>query len=226
LVAEGGRFLVPAGELPRVPIQPSVHVDTERLDLRIEAGTGKARVVGVIPEQVVTEELHLEPTIWDGEVVSDPARDLIKMAVVERHGKGGGVGLGLARGLGLKRGAIASSVAHDSHNIVVVGATDAEMRAAVAAVAEMDGGQVVVADGEVLAACPLPIAGLMSDRPLEEVRDQVAALTAAAHELGCSLPDPLMTLSFLALPVIPALKLTDKGLVDVNRFDFVPLFDA
>ncbi|MGD8793617.1 MAG: adenine deaminase, partial [Anaerolineae bacterium] len=226
LVAEGGRFLVPAGELPQVPIQSSVEVDAEGLDLRIEAGEGAARVIGVVPEQVVTEDLRLEPTSQEGEVVSDPGRDLIKIAVIERHGRGGGVGLGLVKGLGLKRGAIASSVAHDSHNLVVVGTADAEIRAAVAAVAEMGGGQVVVADGEVLAACPLPIAGLMSDRPLEEVRDQVAALTAAAHELGCGVPDPLMTLSFLALPVIPALKLTDKGLVDVNEFDFVPLFEA
>jgi adenine deaminase len=107
---------------------------------------------------------------------------------------------------------------------VVIGASDDEMRAAVAAIADMGGGQVAVSEGQVRAACPLPIAGLMSDRPLEKVRDQVEALTEAAHELGCTLPDPLMTQSFLALPVIPALKITDKGLVDVNKFDFVPLF--
>jgi len=146
------------------------------------------------------------------------------MAVVERHHGTGNVGLGLVNGAGLVRGAIASSVAHDSHNIVVIGVGDDEMRAAVAAVADMGGGQVAVADGQVLAACPLPIAGLMSDRPLEEVRDQVEALTTAAHSLGCTLPDPLMTMSFLALAVIPTLKLTDKGLVDVNRFEIVPLF--
>jgi adenine deaminase len=115
-------------------------------------------------------------------------------------------------------------VAHDSHNLVVVGASDEEMRVAVAAIAEMGGGLVVVAGGQVRAACPLPIAGLMSDQPIEEVRDQVEALTGAAHALGCTLPDPFMTLSFLALPVIPSLKLTDKGLVDVNKFDLVPLF--
>jgi adenine deaminase len=126
--------------------------------------------------------------------------------------------------MGLKRGAIASSVAHDSHNLVVIGAGDDDMRAAIAAVAGMGGGQVVVLDGSVLAACPLPIAGLMSEQPLEAVRDQEVALTRAAHALGCTLPDPLMTMSFLALPVIPALKLTDKGLVDVDRFTLVPLF--
>jgi adenine deaminase len=224
LVAQGGRFLVPAADLPEVPIQPSVHLDVAALDLRLAAGEGKARVIGVIPEQIVTKDLRLAPTLENGYVVSDPERDLLKMAVVERHRGTGQVGLGLVQGVGLKRGAIASSVAHDSHNIVVVGADDDEMRAAVVAVAEMGGGQVVVVDGEIRAACPLPIAGLMSDRPLEEVRDQVANLTAAAHGLGCVLPDPLMTLSFLALPVIPALKLTDKGLVDVGKFDFVPLF--
>jgi adenine deaminase len=225
LVAERGRFLLSLADLPRVPIQPSVHVEASALDFAIPAGEGPARVIGVIPGQVVTEDLRLEPTIVDGRVVSDPTRDLLKIAVVERHHGTGRVGLGLVRGVGLKRGAIASSVAHDSHNIVVIGAGEADMQAAVAAVAAMGGGQVAVADGQVRAACPLPIAGLMSDRPLEEVRDQVAALTEAAHGLGCTLPDPLMTMSFLALPVIPALKLTDRGLVDVGRFDLVPLFE-
>jgi adenine deaminase len=224
LAAEDGRFLLSAASLPDVPIQPSVHVDVPGLSFSLPAGQGPARVIGAIPGQVVTESLRLEPSIEDGYVVSDPSRDLLKMAVVERHHGTGNVGLGLVRGVGLERGAIASSVAHDSHNIVVIGASDADMWAAVAAIVEMGGGQVAVVDGETRAACPLPIAGLMSDRPLEEVRDQVEALAEAAHGLGCTLPDPFMTMSFLALPVIPALKLTDKGLVDVNAFGFVPLF--
>jgi adenine deaminase len=224
LVGEGGRFLPSAANLPHVPIQPSVHVDLSALDLAIPAGEGPARVIGVIPEQVSTEALRLDPATEGGYVVSDPTRDLLKMAVIERHHRTGNVGLGLVKGVGLKEGAIASSVAHDSHNIVVIAVSDEDMRAAVAAIVDMGGGQVAVASGEVRAACPLPIAGLMSDRPLEEVRDQVEALTVAAHGLGSTLPDPLMTMSFLALPVIPSLKLTDKGLVDVNRFSFVPLF--
>lgn len=229
LVFAAGKMAVRDGAYlrPVAPVSPPgnpVRVDVEALDLTIPAGEGPARVIGVIPDQIVTENLRLEPTIAGGQVVSDPARDLLKIAVIERHRGTGQVGRGLVQGMGLKRGAIASSVAHDSHNLVVIGTDDAEMRAAVAAVVEMGGGQVVVADGQVQAACPLPIAGLMSDRPLEEVRDRVAALTRAAHGLGCSLPDPLMTMSFLALPVIPALKLTDKGLVDVNKFDLVPLF--
>jgi adenine deaminase len=226
LVAEQGRYLFSPADLPRVPIQPSVHVDASALDFTIPAGRGPARVIGVIPGQVVTEDLRLDPTVDGGRVVSDPARDLLKIAVVERHRGTGHVGLGLVRGVGLKRGAIASSVAHDSHNIVVIGVQEVEMQAAVAAVADMEGGQVAVAGGEICAACPLPIAGLMSNRPLEEVRDQVAALTEAAHGLGCTLPDPLMTMSFLALPVIPALKLTDRGLVDVGKFDLVPMFEG
>ena len=225
LVAEDGRFLPARTAGAAVPLRSSVRVDAAALDFTIPAEEGPARVIGVIPGQVVTEDRRLVPTVAEGAVVADPTRDLLKIAVVERHRGTGNVGLGLVQGFGLQRGAIASSVAHDSHNIVVIGATDADMRAAVAAVVEMGGGQVVVAEGKVQAACPLPIAGLMSDRPLEEVRDQVAALTQAAHALGCTLPDPLMTMSFLALPVIPSLKLTDKGLVDVGKFDFVPLFE-
>ncbi len=225
LVAEHGDFLPAVASLSRVPIEPSVHIDPETIDFAIPAGRGRARVIGVIPEQVVTEDLRRVPTIAGGQVTSDPERDLLKIAVIERHHGTGNVGLGLVQGVGLQQGAIASSVAHDSHNLVVVGVSDKDIRLALSAIAEMGGGQVVVAGGEVRAACPLPIAGLMSDRPLEEMRDRVAALTAAAHALGCSLPDPLMTLSFLALPVIPALKLTDRGLVDVDRFDLVPLFE-
>jgi adenine deaminase len=228
LVAQSGRYLPSRAERPDVAIQSSFQLDPSAVDFTLPAGSGArgtrvARVIGVIPEQVVTEDLRLAPTIDEGHIVSDPSRDLLKIAVVERHHGTGNVGLGLVRGVGLGRGAIASSVAHDSHNIVVIGVSDAEMKAAVAAVAGMGGGQVVVAGGEVLAACPLPIAGLMSDRPLEEVRDQVATLARVAHDLGCTLPDPLMTLSFLALPVIPALKLTDRGLVDVKAFEIVPL---
>jgi adenine deaminase len=224
LVADRGSYLSRADSLSQVPLQSSIHVKASTLNFAIAAGEGPARVIGIVPDQVVTKELCLEPTIEEGFAISDPTRDLLKIAVVERHHGTGNVGLGLVQGAGLKQGAIASSVAHDSHNIVVIGTSDDEMRAAVATVAEMGGGQVVMSGGEVQAACPLPIAGLMSSQTLEVVGDQVEALAEAAHSLGCTLPDPLMTMSFLALAVIPALKLTDKGLVDVNKFDFVPLF--
>ncbi len=226
LVAEEGRFLALAAGPAAVPVPSSMNLNPAAVDFTIHAGQGAARVIGIIPGQIITEDLRLAPRIEAGRVLADPARDLLKMAVVERHRGTARTGLGLVHGLGLQRGALASSVAHDSHNIVVAGASDDDMRAALAAIVEMGGGQVVVDGGRVLASCPLPIAGLMSDAPLPQVRDEVAGLTEAAHNLGSTLPDPLMTMSFLALPVIPALKLTDRGLVDVGRFDFVPLFEG
>jgi len=222
-VAEDGYFL-PVTSGSRQPLRPSVHVDASAVNFSIPAGDGPARVIGVIPGQIVTQLLRMDPAVQGGLVVADPERDLLKIAVVERHRGTGHVGLGLVKGVGLRRGAIASSVAHDSHNLVVIGADDGDMRTAIAAIAGMGGGQVAVVDGQVRAACPLPIAGLMSDLSLEEVSAQGAALTQAAHDLGCTLPDPLMTMSFMALPVIPVLKLTDLGLVDVSRFAIVPLF--
>ena len=224
LVANDGSFLPSPAALPHVPIQLSIHVDLSALSFALPAGEGLARVIGVPLDQIGTDNLCMEVAAENGYVVSDPERDVLKIAVVERHHATGNVGLGLVKGFGLKHGAIASSVAHDSHNIVVVAANDDDMRAAVMAIIDMGGGQVVVAGGETHAACPLPIAGLMSDRPLEDVRDEVAALNEAAHGLGCTLSDPLMTMAFLPLAVIPTLRLTDKGLVDVNKFDIVPLF--
>ncbi len=223
LVAEGGKC---AAELPPLPPLPgsSMKVDLEKISFHIPAGDGPARVIRVIPNEVVTEEARLLPTIVDGEVVADPARDILKIAVVERHRGTGRVGLGLVQGFGLKRGALASTVAHDSHHLVVVGTSDEDMKEAVAEIVRLGGGQVVIEGGKVLAALPLPIAGLMSDRPLFEVHRLSQELRKAAQKLGSRLPDPFMTLSFLALPVIPALKITDLGLVDVRQFKIVPLF--
>jgi adenine deaminase len=146
------------------------------------------------------------------------------MAVVERHSGSGNIGKGFVKGFGLKNGALASSVAHDSHNIVIVGTTDADMQAALKAVVDMGGGLAAVSNKKVLARLALPLAGLMSYEPVTAVRDQLDGLIKITHEMGCSLPGPFMTLSFLALPVIPELKLTDKGLIDVNKFEVVPLF--
>jgi adenine deaminase len=157
-------------------------------------------------------------------VVSDASRDLLKIAVVERHTGSGGIGIGMVRGLGLQRGALASSVAHDSHNIIVAGASDQDMAAATAAVVVMGGGLAAAAGGRVVAQLPLPVAGLMSLEPVQAVSDAMDGLVRAARQLGSSLKDPFMTLSFLALPVIPELKLTDRGLVEVRQFKHVPLF--
>lgn len=222
-VAEGGLYVSP--ETPRVdPPRGTVHVDLAHLSFEIPAGAGEARVIGVIPGQVLTESLHERPAVEGDAVVSDTGRDILKLAVVERHRGTGNVGLGLVRGFGLKRGALASTVAHDAHHIVVVGACDEAMHQAVAALCELGGGQVVADRNAVIAALPLPIAGLMSDRPLCELARAAAELARAAGALGCRLPDPFMSLSFLALPVIPHLKLTDQGLVDVDAFRPVPLF--
>ena len=150
--------------------------------------------------------------------------DLLKIAVVERHRATGNIGIGFVQGFGLKKGAIGSSVAHDSHNIVLVGTNDVDILKAVEVIQAMGGGLVAVSEGKVLASLPLPIAGLMSEASVAQVNLQLAALLRAAKTLGCKIPDPFMTLSFLSLPVIPELKITDKGLVDVNQFKFVPLF--
>jgi adenine deaminase len=185
---------------------------------------GRIRVIGLIPDQILTSRLILAPAVRDGAVVADVSRDILKLAVVERHHGTGRIGLGFVQGFGLKAGAIASSVAHDSHNIIAVGGDDGDLFAAVKAVEEMNGGLAAVMNGEVMAGLPLPIAGLMSDRPLAEVARGWEELRRVACDLGSVPAEPFMVLSFLALPVIPELKLTDRGLVDVNLFQHVSLF--
>lgn len=184
----------------------------------------RARVIGIIPDQIITRSLAIQPKTAKGLVVADPDRDVLKMAVVERHRATGNVGLGLVKGFGLQSGAIATSVAHDSHNIVVVGVIDEEMLAAVLKVKEMGGGLAVIKGGRIMASLPLPVAGLMSEMYMSDVAEGIEDCIGAARDLGCQLKDPFMTLSFLCLPVIPELKLTDKGLVDVAKFQLVPLF--
>jgi adenine deaminase len=224
LVAADGKLLNGQPVVSRTPAPDTVRIDWTNVDLGIPAAGRKARVIGVIPDQIVTKHLEMDVSVADGMVVSDAGRDLLKMAVIERHGRSGNVGLGLVTGVGLERGAIAGTVAHDHHNLVVIGADDRSMLTAARAVAGAGGGQ-AVADGEaVRALLPLPIAGLMSDQPIEAVRDGMAELIGAAQGLGSSLHDPFMAMSFLALEVIPSLKLTDMGLVDVERFEIVPLF--
>jgi adenine deaminase len=192
--------------------------------VRGDSGRGaSARVIGIVPGQIVTESLIDEPTLHAGEALADVERDLAKIAVIERHLGTGRVGLGFVRGFGLERGALASTVAHDAHNVVVVGMNDASMAAAVRRLANRGGGIVVVDGADVLAELPLPVAGLLSDAPLDEVVAASRAVVAAARSLGCQLEAPFQHLAFLALSVIPSLKLTDHGLVDVDRFELVPL---
>jgi adenine deaminase len=192
-------------------------------DFAVPAASGQIRAIGLIPDQVVTESIVTEPAISDGFVIASAARDLAKIAVVERHLATGRIGSGFVSGSGLRRGALASSVAHDAHNIVVVGMSDSDMAFAVERLAEIGGGIVAVEAGNVLAECPLPIAGLLSDAPLADVIAQSRACNDAAHTLGWTGATPFLTLSFLGLSVIPSLKITDHGLVDVDRFEIVPL---
>jgi adenine deaminase len=184
---------------------------------------GDARVIGVIPGQIVTDSLVATPPLRAGEALADASQDLAKIAVVERHLGTGRMGIGFVRGFGLQRGAIASTVAHDAHNLVVVGMNDASMAAAVRRLANIGGGIVAIDGAEVLAELPLPIAGLLSDEPLEVVVERSRKLVEAARELGCTLDAPFQHLAFLALSVIPSLKITDRGLVDVDRFELVSL---
>lgn len=192
--------------------------------LRVKADYGKIRVIDIIPGQIVTGEYRTEPKIVDGEVVSDPDRDILKIVVIERHRATGNVGIGFVRGLGLKNGAIASTIAHDAHNIVIAGVSDADIFTAFQALREMKGGLVVVKQGRVMESLPLPVAGLLSEEPLEKVVEKQKLLNQAARELGCSHKDPFMILSFLSLSPIPKLKITDQGLIDVDQFRPVDLF--
>lgn len=226
VVAEGGCLTVRL-EIAPAPKEMAMRIgkiEAGSFRIRIKDGHGQARVIGVIPDQIITRSLLLTPKGDAGEVVADTDRDILKMAVVERHRGTGNVGLGLVQGFGLDCGAIATSVAHDSHNIAVVGTKDEEMLAAVFAVKEMGGGLVVVREGKARAGLPLPVAGLLSERYMRDVAEGIDECIDAARDLGCVLKDPFMTLSFLCLPVIPELKLTDRGLVDVKAFQFVPLF--
>jgi adenine deaminase len=225
LVARDGKLEPDDHERTRPPIRNTMNVDWSRVDLRVrtDAAAASLRVIGLIPGQLVTREEFDAALIQNGQIVADASRDLLKMAVIERHHATGNVGLGFVRGFKLKSGAIGSSVGHDSHNILVVGANDDDMLSAARAVAAMQGGFVAVDKGQVLGRVPLPIGGLMSDQPIERVRAELDHLNAATRKLGCDLETPFMALSFLALPVIPDLKLTDKGLVDVRKFDFVEL---
>jgi adenine deaminase len=225
LVAERGRLIV-ALDQPDPPV-PQSTFSVKNLTLERffpEAAGDLVKVIGLIPGQILTEKRVLPTPVRDGRLAADPLQDLLKLAVVERHRGTGNLGLGLVQGFGMGRGACASSVAHDSHNIVVVGADEADMLAAVEHLVALGGGLAVVAGGRVLADLALPIAGLISPRPLKEVAGAYERVQAAYRSLGGELLDPFMALSFLALPVIPALKLTDLGLVDVNRFQVVPLW--
>jgi adenine deaminase len=188
---------------------------------RTAGNRAETPVIGILPGKIITEHLTCDIAPEGGDKRADIARDLIKIAVVERHGVNGNLATGFVKGFGLKRGAIASTVCHDHHNIAVVGANPDDMAFAVTRLGQIEGGFVVAEGGRVLAELALPIAGLMSLEPFEAVRDSLIALRAAARSLGVTLEEPFLQLAFLCLPVIPHLKITDHGMVDVDRFEVI-----
>ena len=190
-------------------------------DMFIEGDGKQIPVMGVLPGKIITENLRRDLPVAKGHVLVDIEQDVIKACVIERHGINGNIGRGFVHGFGLQHGAIASTVGHDSHNLCVIGVDDADMATAANRLIDLQGGFVVVRDGKVLAELSLPIAGLMSDKTFEDVRDALLPLRAAAKSLGTILPEPFLQVAFLPLPVIPHLKLTDKGMVDVDRFELV-----
>jgi adenine deaminase len=216
VVARDGQPLFSPGSAPPDSLRGTMHVAPLAPDaLRLPDPGGPLTIVGATPGQIVTERIVERPTVRDGEVVADPSRDLLKIAVVERHYSTGRVGVGLVRGFGLRRGALASSVGHDAHNITAIGANDDDMRAAITAIVALGGGIVAVDNGQTVAALPLPLAGLLSDRPVAEVTAQHHALEAAARTLGCTAEAPFALLSFMSLSVIPAVRMTDQGLIEL-----------
>ena len=218
LVAENG-CLIP--EIPSenpIHLRCSMNVKPISIDnLKIKVRGRLIKVIEIISGQLITRK-KIEKAKIDGEiVVADVDRDILKVAVIERHLSSGNIGIGFVEGFGLKKGAIASSVSHDSHNIITVGTSDRDMMCAVNEIIHLKGGQVVVSDEDIIESFPLPVAGLMSDKSLNEVKDGVERLNFAAKRLGCPLTNPFMSLSFLSLSVIPELKITDKGLIDVEK---------
>lgn len=223
LVAENGKYL--ARSPARVPLPRStMNLRYQPTDLLVKAAPRKIRVIEIVPNQIVTKERIESPKLEGGQVVADTQRDILKLVVIERHRATGNVGVGFVRGFKLKRGALGSTVAHDAHNVVVVGTNDADILCVIQELEKLQGGQVAVANGKVTAALGLPVAGLVSDKPLAEVIRRIDELNAAARAMGCGLAAPFMTLSFLSLSPIPELKLTDQGLIDAVNLRKTSLF--
>jgi len=226
LVADNGKMVSPPiRKKESLKVKGSLRIKPLKKDtFLLRSDQPLAKVIQLIPDQIVTKKVMKKILLKDGVAYPNIKEDILKIVVVERHKATGNIGIGFVQGFSLKKGAIGSSVAHDSHNLVIVGTNDLDILKAVEVIQEMRGGLAVVLDGKMLASLPLPIAGLMSEASVPQVNLQLETLHRAAKTLGCKLPDPFMTLSFLSLPVIPELKITDKGLVDVNQFKFVSLF--
>jgi len=226
VVAENGKLIESLENIKIPKTRGSVNVGWLEDDcFKIEAKGSKALAIEVIPKQLLTKEIIVDVKNENGFAVADAENDVLKICVVERHRASGNIGKGFVKGFGIKKGAIASTVAHDSHNMIIVGTNDEDMYIAQKELVRSQGGKIVVCDGKVLAKLPLPIAGLMSDQNMEFILEKSMELTKSAKEIGCVLEDPFMTMAFLALPVIPEIKMTDKGLFSYKVFNFVDMFE-
>jgi adenine deaminase len=227
LVAKKGKMVQEFGiqDQPRLRRSVNIHY-LEPEDFQVKPQGTHMNVIGMIPHQIITERLIEEVKVVDGLVVPDIDRDIAKISIIERHNASEPRAVGFVHGMGIKEGAMVSSIAHDSHNIVAVATNDSDLIAAAVQIVRMQGGIAIAKDGEVIESLPLPIAGLMSDQSVEHVSERLTQLKDAAQELGTPLEEPFMAMAFLSLPVIPKLKITDLGLVDVERFRLIDLFDV
>ena len=231
VIAHNGKLAIEIPQGEALAVRNSVNVrwiTPEDFKISVNEPDGKigVKALEVIPHQLITKSIETEALVEDGNAISNIENDTLKICVIERHRATGNIGKGFVKGFNLKCGAIASTVAHDSHNMIVIGTNDADMYTAAVALIKCKGGKVVVKDGEIISELALPIAGLMSDREFDYVVDKCEELNQAAHSIGCELNDPFMTMGFLSLPVIPELKITDKGVFDTNKFDFIDVINV
>ena len=226
IVAQNSQLVVDIAMEEALSMRGSVNVKWITLeDFAIKAESSKVKALEIIPGQLITKSVESEIKVENGNAISNTENDTLKICVIERHRATGNIGKGFVRGFNLKSGAIASTVAHDSHNMIVVGTNDYDMYTAAVALIKCQGGKVVVKDGEIISQLPLPIAGLISDKDFDYVVEKCSELNSAAHSIGCNLEDPFMPMAFLSLPVIPELKVTDKGVFDTTQFNFVDIFE-
>lgn len=225
LAAKDGKLISDITQAHAPVIRGSVNVRwIEKDHFKIKAESENVKTINIVPKQLLTNGSIEKINVVDGYAQSNTEDDVLKIAVIERHRASGNIGIGFVKGFGLKSGAIASTVAHDSHNMIIIGSNDEDMYYAAVELVKSQGGKIVVENGKTLAHLPLPVAGLMSDQKLEYVIEKSVSLAQAAQEIGCELEDPFLNMAFLSLPVIPELKITDKGLIDVNKFEITPLF--
>ena len=225
VIVKNKKFVAKLDDAEAPSMRGSVNVKwIEKEDFIIKTKSETVKAIEIIPHQIITKAVESKIKIENGNAVSNIETDTLKICVIERHRATGNIGKGFVKGFNLKSGAIASTVAHDSHNMIVIGTNDNDMYTAAVELVKSQGGKVIVNNGEIIAKLPLPIAGLMSDKDFDYVLNKCDELNKASRDLGCTLEDPFMTMGFLSLPVIPELKVTDKGVFDTNKFDFVDIF--